>query len=329
MKVQVISFYKFYNLAEVSLASAEAALYAVGERINALADRDLTVRGLCIMGVEGVNATFSVDTEWADKLKSELVKFLGTNEVVFKDSFAEKHVFHDFKIKIRKEIVSLSRPDLVPGEKNHRHLSPAEWHKVMSNEDIVLVDTRNSYEYDIGHFKGAVDPKTREFNEFPEWVKQSGLPKNQKVLIYCTGGIRCEKAILDMEEQGYQNVYQLEGGILNYLKEYPDGHWNGECFVFDYRVAVDTHLQPSKSYKLCPHCGQPGKVVVDCVQCKVQDVVCEACLEKGQNETGDIMRNQYRTCSKNCAHHFRLGHKTTRIHHDAFNRRVITTRSSP
>ncbi|NJL25760.1 MAG: hypothetical protein HC902_11680 [Calothrix sp. SM1_5_4] len=120
---------------------------------------------------------------------------------------------------------------------------------------------------------------------------------DKKVLIYCTGGIRCEKAILAMHELGYKNVHQLGGGILNYLKEYPKGEFEGECFVFDYRVAVDQNLQPTRRYQLCPHCGQPANTEVSCTQCEAKSVICHHCIEE----------RSITTCSKNCAHHAKIG----------------------
>lgn len=310
-KIQIITFYKFYPITEQQLPVTEAAIYALRTYIDQISGHELALRGLCILGVEGINATFSIESEFADLFKNEVLKIMGTNEVVFKESSSDKHVFHNFKIKIRKEIVTLSRPDLVP-HKTHHHLSPKNWHEAMKSSDVAVVDTRNSFEYDVGHFKGAIDPKINEFNEFPEWVRHSNIPKEKKILIYCTGGIRCEKAILEMEEQGYQNVYQLEGGILNYLKEYPTGLWDGECFVFDYRVAVDANLQATTQYKLCPHCGQPGKTSLACIQCGITEIVCDTCISKA---------DEFKTCSKNCAHHFRLGHKNRRIHKDALRKR--------
>lgn len=314
MNIQIISFYKFFEIPKNQIKFTEDKLYLLAKRIDELAQKDLSLRGLLILGTEGVNATFSIPNEHAETFKAQLLETLNITDVNFKISFAEKHVFHDFKVKIRGEIVSLDRPDLVPqGAQNH--IPPEEWHRVIAEENPIIIDTRNSYEFEVGHFEGAIDPKIEEFNEYPEWLKKSNLPKDKKILIYCTGGIRCEKAILEMNEQGFNNVYQLDGGILNYLEKYPEGHWNGECFVFDYRIAVDKNLQASQTYKLCPHCGQPAKTKISCVQCGINDTVCDKCLEASE---------EFKTCSKNCAHHFRMGHKTTRKHSDAFNRRVIS-----
>jgi UPF0176 protein len=297
--IQVISFYKFIALTTAQISEFQKWITPLYSCID--------LRGLFIMSSEGVNSTFSLPRDKAESFKSNLLQFFGAESLPFKDSFTGKHPFHDLNVKTRNEIVTLSRPDLVPNG-SHHHLSPEEWQKTMSEDDVVVIDTRNSYEYDIGHFRGAVDPKTREFNEFPEWLKQAEIPKEKKVLIYCTGGIRCEKAILAMEEQGYNNVYQLDGGILNYLAKYPRSQFDGECFVFDYRVAVNQELQPTATYRLCPHCGQPAKEKITCVQCKTEDVVCASCLDHG---------DEFKTCSKNCAHHYRMGHRFKKVHQDA------------
>ena len=207
---------------------------------------------------------------------------------------------------MRPEIVTLDAPGMVPDSTQHRHLSPEKWNEVLKNEkDFVLLDTRNWYEVRIGTFKNAVDPKIEQFTELPEFVTEQAYPKDQKMLIFCTGGIRCEKAILDLEKRGYENVYQLEGGILNYLEKFPNDQFEGECFVFDGRVAVDQDLAPSQIYKLCPHCGQPSEVTITCARCDTEAMICRHCQEKAL--VGQV-------CSKNCAHHYarRPGQKGAR-----------------
>ena len=327
MSIEIISFYKFIPFTSDKVNELEDRLKSLATDLDDRQSCPLSVRGLTILGTEGINATYSVDKKIAEEFKRELCKIFALDNLPFKLSWADKHAFHDFKIKVRKEIVTLERPDLVPtGTENHA--SPDEWHRMMKNDDPVVIDTRNSYEYEIGHFKGALNPQIEEFSEFPGWLKKMDLPKDKKVLIYCTGGIRCEKAILEMQEQGFSDVHQLDGGIIKYLEAFkesqPESLYDGECFVFDYRVAVDHDLNPTQKYKLCPHCGQPAACQIDCVQCGRTDVVCDTCLTKGETEAGSRLKNQYHTCSKNCAHHFRMGHKTERVHHDAFNRRVIS-----
>jgi UPF0176 protein len=315
--IQVLAFYIFQPTPQDRVQALRDQLFSLGGRFE--------MRGLAIVGAEGFNGTFSFPREHAASVKAEFSRLYPNKELPFKDSFAFKHPFDDLKLKVRPEIVTLNRPDLVPQGERHRHLSPADWSRVMSSkeagqEDVVLIDTRNRYEYEIGHFKGALNPDTRQFTSFPDYVRATGIHKDKKILIYCTGGIRCEKAILEMEDEGYENVYQLEGGILNYLSEASGGAssaesgaaeagadpdlWQGECFVFDYRVAVDKNLKPTETYKLCPHCGQPAKTEIRCTFCLEPAIVCDHCVELSAD------RN---TCSKNCAHHLRMGHKSRRV----------------
>lgn len=252
------------------------------------------IRGLMLLSIEGVNATMSGSAESISALKSFLQAIPELGTINFKDSFSKIQPFKRLKIDVREEIVTLKRPDIFPTVTTNHHLSPQEWHAVLtSEEDFVLIDTRNVYETEIGMFQGAVDPKTKHFSEFPEYVRSQDIPKDKKVLMYCTGGIRCEKALVFMQQEGYENVFQLEGGILNYLKEFPDGEYKGECFIFDHRVALDANLEPTTVYSLCPHCGDPGKESIRCIVCDADGVICRHCKPTAH----------LNTCSKNCAHH--------------------------
>src|SRR5690606_20787568 len=153
--------------------------------------------GLMILGKEGVNATVSYPRAHQSAVKDQLLVLFPIHASDFKDSFADKHPFNGLKVKVRDEIVTLGRADLVPNSRRN-HLAPDEWNRVLKEEDVVVIDTRNDYEYRIGHFKGAINPNTSEFTEFPKYLKESGISPEKKILIYCTGGIRCEKAILEM-----------------------------------------------------------------------------------------------------------------------------------
>jgi UPF0176 protein len=258
------------------------------------------IRGLIIIGTEGFNATVCAKTTGSLELfKTEIKNYFQSPELFFKDSESDVCPFRRFKVKIRPEIVTLGDTSLVPygmDGRNH-HLTPAEWNEVMKNEDPVIIDTRNWYETKIGTFKGAINPMTDKFTEFPKFLEENNIPKDKKVLIFCTGGIRCEKGILEVQKQGYKNVYQLYGGILNYLKESPHDQFEGECFVFDHRVAVTQDLKPSSQYRLCPHCGQPGKTPITCKRCDHHEFICEDCAQQEFKKE---------TCSKNCAHHYAL-----------------------
>jgi len=262
-----------------------------------------SVRGLALIGREGLNFTISGPAAGVRIFKTWLTARLDLKDPQFKDSSAPKHPFHKFQVKVRKEIVSMGRPGVVPESQLNCHISPREWHERLKAGEAVVLDTRNDYEVEIGKFENAVDLDIKEFQDFPAKLERSGISKDREVLIYCTGGIRCEKAILEMKRQGYERVSQLQGGILNYLKEYPREKFEGECFVFDYRVAVDQDLAPSEKYRLCAHCGQPSAQTLDCSLCGTNGVVCGHCTEKG-----------IETCSKNCANHARLGSSSRKPH---------------
>lgn len=288
---QIAAFYHFQSVPADQLDALSETLEKAGN--------DMGLRGLIIFATEGMNGTISGETreavlEWL-KFASETLGFPAFSP---KWSEAPEWPFKRFGVRQRPEIVTLGKPEVQPlPPKSQTHLSPTEWDNAIDNEDVVVVDTRNWYEYKIGTFKKALDPKIEEFSEFSDYVAQSGIPKEKKVLIFCTGGIRCEKAIVEMHNQGYDNVYQLDGGILNYLAEKPNKNFEGECFVFDTRVAVDQNLQPSTQYGLCPHCGQPADKSIECLRCDTSALVCVSCseLEEAKN-----------TCSKNCAHHYRV-----------------------
>lgn len=258
----------------------------------------LNVRGLIILGTEGINSTCSSSSEGnLEAFKNHIRQVTKDSDLSFKNSRSEKVPFRRFKVKIREEIVTLGTPELFPDKRKNHHLTPTEWNKVMKEEDHIIIDTRNWYETKIGTFKGAINPMTEMFTEFPKFFEKNNFPKNKKTLIFCTGGIRCEKGILELQRQGYDNIYQLEGGILKYLEEYPNDQFEGECFVFDHRVAVDQNLQPSTKYKLCPHCGQPAATEIDCKRCDIHAVICEDCSKLEWKKD---------TCSKNCAYQYQL-----------------------
>lgn len=230
---QIAAFYHFQ-------AVPADQLQALAERLETLG-HDAGLVGLVIFATEGMNGTVAGETKeaviaWLDQT-SEILGFPKFNP---KWSEAPEWPFRRFGVRLRDEIVTLGKPDVQPlPPKSNTHLSPTEWDNVLENEDCVVLDTRNWYETRIGTFKNAIDPKLEEFNEFGEFVSKAELPKDKKILIFCTGGIRCEKAIVEMNNQGFDQVYQLDGGILNYLNEKPHRNFDGECFVFDHRVAVD------------------------------------------------------------------------------------------
>jgi UPF0176 protein len=299
--VQIAAFYHFGPVPPKNSTHSTGSIETLRAQLED-SGRQLGLKGLVILAVEGMNgtvcgATQEIVLEWLTRTSS----LLGFPYLSPKWSTAPVDPFRRFGVRIRDEIVTLGKPEiqpLAPGSKTH--LTPDEWDEMMASGDAVVLDTRNWYETRIGTFKGAIDPKTEEFSEFSKVVNEKAqageIPKNKKVMIFCTGGIRCEKAIVEMQNSGFNEVYQLGGGILNYLAQKPHGNFEGECFVFDHRVAVDQDLQPSVQYSLCPHCGQPADQLMDCIRCEASTQICVTCAEK---------EDALKTCSKNCANHYR------------------------
>ena len=265
----VTAFYRFIELPADTLAHKRADLLAHMESDG--------IRGLVILAPEGINGTVAGSAESTQRFKAYIAANVA-NDVHFKDSVSDKPPFRRTTVDLREEIVGLKRPDLVPESPDNSHLTPSEWHAMLqSPEPKLVIDTRNRYETQVGKFRGAIDPDLGTFSEWQNYLRETPLPKDVPVMIYCTGGIRCEKAILEMHEQGFDKVYQLRDGILGYLAEYPDGYFDGECYVFDDRVTVGPDLKPTGHYGTCPGCGLTAAVADTCVICEKSYFVCETC----------------------------------------------------
>jgi UPF0176 protein len=281
----ITAFYKFFDIGEQNKQAVRDSMFAKGEELNLL--------GLTLVAHEGINGTIAGSAEAIAEYKQFLESIAG--EIAFKDSFCNEAPFKRWFVKLRKEIVAIGDPNMHPSSTMNHHITPQEWNAMMEEEDVIVLDTRNTYETAIGTFKGAIDPKLSSFDQFPEYVKNSGIPKDKKVLMFCTGGIRCEKALIEMKNQGYEHVYQLQGGILEYFAQSPHTNFEGECFVFDHRTAVDQNLAPSTKYKTCPHCGDPGDQSIQCTFCTNDCTLCQRCR----------MEKQIDTCSKDCRERLR------------------------
>ncbi|MFZ4507745.1 MAG: rhodanese-like domain-containing protein [Fimbriimonas sp.] len=252
------------------------------------------VSGLIIYAPEGVNGTVAREELPLDEFKSWLNAQLSLNDIRYKDSVTERKPFHRRDVVVRREIVGLKRTDLVPDSPEDHHLSPREWHEFMlSDQPKVVIDTRNVYETAIGKFRGAVDPNIKGFSEWSQYMDQAEIPRDVPVLIYCTGGIRCEKVMLEMRTRGYDQVFQLRDGILGYLAEYPDGLYEGECYVFDDRVALDADLKPTEQYGCCPACGLPASSIANCDWCFRDYYACPECVEKWGPVCSKLCRDRY------------------------------------
>lgn len=217
------------------------------------------VRGTLLLAHEGINGTVA----GSRKAINALLEFLQSDErladVSFKESFVDEMPFLRTRVKLKKEIVTMGVEGIDPQRVVGTYVKPNDWNALISNPEVTLVDTRNEYEVQVGTFKNALNPSTDSFREFPQYVKENLDPaKNKKVAMFCTGGIRCEKSTAYLKEQGFEEVYHLEGGILKYLEDVPeqDSLWQGECFVFDERVTVN-HALERGNYDLCNGCRLP------------------------------------------------------------------------
>lgn len=217
------------------------------------------VRGTLLLASEGINGTIAGPRAGIDAVLGWLREDPRLADLEHKESFHDEHPFLRTKVKLKKEIVTMGVEGIDPNRTVGTYLSPEEWNAVISDPETILIDTRNDYEVEVGTFKGAINPETRTFREFPDYVKDTLDPaKHKKVAMFCTGGIRCEKSTAYLKEQGFEEVYHLKGGILKYLEEMPreDSLWEGECFVFDERVTVDHDLNPGE-FDQCHACRRP------------------------------------------------------------------------
>jgi UPF0176 protein len=216
-------------------------------------------RGTLLLAPEGINGTIAGTRESIDAVMGFLRRDSRMADLKAKESFDDHMPFYRMKVKLKKEIVTMGIDDIDPNKAVGTYVKPQDWNTLIADPEVLLIDTRNDYEFGIGTFRGAVDPNTTTFREFPAYVRENLDPARQrKVAMFCTGGIRCEKASAFMLKEGFEEVYHLEGGILKYLEEVPeqDSAWEGECFVFDNRVAVNHQLEKGH-YDQCYGCRHP------------------------------------------------------------------------
>lgn len=222
----------------------------------------MDMEGMCgtiLLAPEGINGTIGAKPDALDKMIDFLDKKLGIRQGELKYSHSSRSPFNRFKVRPKKEIVTLHRPEADPNVQVGQYVEAQDWNALIEDPDVVLIDTRNTYETDIGIFKGALDPRINVFGEFPNWVEKNLDPKkHKKIAMFCTGGIRCEKASSYMLAQGFEEVYHLKGGILKYLEAIPADKslWDGACFVFDKRVSI-THGLKEGRHMICHGCRAP------------------------------------------------------------------------
>jgi UPF0176 protein len=249
MSQVVAALYKFVRLPDFAEMQEPLLSYCQAQ----------DVKGTILLAKEGINGTIAGSRHSIDSVLSFLRCDRRFTDLEYKESYTDSPPFERMKVRLKREIVTLGLPNVDPNQQVGTYVNPKEWNDLIADPEVTVIDTRNDYEVNIGTFKAAQNPQTESFRDFPEYVQNHLDPnKHKKVALFCTGGIRCEKATSFLLSQGFQEVYHLKGGILKYLEEVPpeESLWEGECFVFDERVAVGQGLKPG-THDLCLNCGHP------------------------------------------------------------------------
>ena len=249
MTFTVAAFYHFTNLHDYK--NLKSPLLDMCELLG--------IKGTILLASEGINGTIAGTNIAIKQLMEYLQQDLRLKNLEYKSSICKEMPFYRMKVRIKKEIVTMGIADINPNSIVGTYVEAKNWNKVIRDPDVVLIDTRNDYEVEIGSFEGSINPETRNFREFPAWVENNREKlQNKKIAMFCTGGIRCEKASSYMKKNGFEDVFHLKGGILKYLETQPqkESLWNGDCFVFDQRVAVKHGLEES-DYDQCFACRYP------------------------------------------------------------------------
>lgn len=249
MQITVSTFYKFVTVDDPNALKTEFA--ALGCQLG--------LKGTILIAREGINATISGAGNAVAAFLARIRSDSRFADLTSKESLSGDHPFRHLKVKVKPEIVTFGYPEIDPAVHAGTYVRPEDWNALIQDPDTLVIDTRNAYEFEIGTFEGAIDPKTQTFRDFSNFVDDELDPaRHRKVAMFCTGGIRCEKATAYMRSQGFNEVYHLEGGILKYLEVIPkdESLWKGECFIFDERIALEHGVTPS-DYAQCKSCGYP------------------------------------------------------------------------
>ncbi len=267
----VVSFYKFFDFQDHRDVQMPLLKFAEQQAI----------KGTVLLAPEGINATLAGTPQAIEAIIDFLRGDRRLADLSYKSAPSDHVPFKRLKIKLKREIVTFGQPQAKPNEQVGTYIAPSQWNQLICDPAVTLIDTRNDYEVEMGTFVGATNPQTASFREFPDYVTANLDPHTHpKVAMFCTGGIRCEKATSFLLSQGFQEVYHLQGGILKYLEEIPaaESLWQGECFVFDERVAVKQSLEPG-SYDLCYGCGHPINDQDKASPDYEESICCPYCVE--------------------------------------------------
>lgn len=276
---KVAALYKFHSI--------ENPL-SVRHMLKSNLDNNL-VTGTILIGKEGLNGTISASIKDMKKAISIIKSIKGFDDINIKYSKSKIKPFTRLKVKTKEEIVTIGDKKLDPSINSGIYVEPKDWNSFIAKDDVLLIDTRNNYEYSIGTFKNSINPRTNNFREFPNWVKSQKFSnkdkKTKKVAMFCTGGIRCEKATSYMKKEGFKNVFHLKGGVLKYFEDITtdQSKWIGECFVFDDRVSLDHNLDEG-SYDMCHGCRMPITKQDKESKYFIKGVSCPACFASKTDE---------------------------------------------
>ena len=274
---KIVSLYCFYPIQKKDI-------FNVREQLIKYEFKELS--GLIILAEEGINGTFCGKEIIVDQFYKEIKNLFREQDLNEKISYSRKRIFKKLKIKIKPEIVTMGTPDIHPRDNSGIYMDPDEWNSLLNDEETVVIDTRNHYEVSLGSFKNSINPNLNNFREFPDWFDKNidnfvKKKEKTKIAMFCTGGIRCEKATSLLRNKGYKNVYHLKGGILNYLENVSPNRslYKGECYVFDERVSLDKNLQ-NGSYSICHACGMPLSDDDKNNILYLEGIQCHLCIEK-------------------------------------------------
>ena len=277
-KYKVAAFYNFISIIDQDIL-------LIKEELTKLATNQ-EIKGTILLASEGVNGTVCGTENAIVQFIATIEKLLKISDINVKYSWTERQAFRRFKARQKKEIVTIGLKQVNPAKSVGKYIKPCEWNEFLGDPDSVVIDTRNEYEIKIGNFNGAINPHTSSFREFPAWVQKYLKPlikekPSLKIGMYCTGGIRCEKATSYLIDEGFSDVHHLEGGILKYLEEVSpeESLWDGECFVFDQRVSLAHDLLPG-SHQMCHACGLPVSPEDLKKPTYIKGLQCEGCVNK-------------------------------------------------
>ncbi len=280
----VAAFYRFFRLENCE---------ALKERLQYIVDTS-DIYGTILLAHEGINGTVCGSRASIDRLKAAFSDDPRLIGMEYKESYTETNPFIRRHVKIKNEIVSLGQQGIDPSTAHAQYVDAREWDALLADPTVLVLDVRNKYETKVGSFIGAIDPALDNFRQFPDYVAEHLDPKiHKRIAMSCTGGIRCEKASAYLKQQGFDNVYQLHGGILRYMMDTPkdNSSWRGECFVFDHRVTVDHDLKPG-SYTMCFNCRLPLSLDDKKSESYVEAVVCAQCCNNTSKQKRDANRDR-------------------------------------